>query len=271
MTEDHGVKEDQGVEVWGTRGEFSLPPGRWQSALALARLHGWMPAGTCPPDLKWLEDAGVLAGLDWGDDGPWDGDPSTWDGRYFPPVGQEVTVADARAMGHALDRALPDVPDEAVVTPPPRDRGGGTGSPVLARSAAGAARGRGVLRTGQGDAPRADHALREVRAIHALIVTPRARRPDLVRSGRRPDRADAHVGDEAGRPVGPLPRVGGPSRVGGLCAAYEKDRFVPDVAAAEAGTPTRRDGDARGTREGSSACSGSGPRRTALGAPRGRG
>jgi hypothetical protein len=84
-----------GIDLEGNCGEFSVPPGWWQAMLGLARQHGWVPQGTRPP----------------GDYHEWAGDPTTWDGRYWPGVGQQVTDADARNLGAALARALADIPD----------------------------------------------------------------------------------------------------------------------------------------------------------------
>jgi hypothetical protein len=86
---------DDGITLWGDCGEFSLRPGWWQAILGLARQHGWSPEGTQPPR----------------DYSGWEGDPTTWDGRYWPCMGQQVTDADARNLGTALARALADIPD----------------------------------------------------------------------------------------------------------------------------------------------------------------
>ena len=37
------------VSIWGECGEFSVDEPVWRAWLALARLHGWEPAGTAPP------------------------------------------------------------------------------------------------------------------------------------------------------------------------------------------------------------------------------
>jgi hypothetical protein len=87
--------ERNGVTLWWGWRAFALQPGWWQAMLAVARQHGWTPSGTRPP-------------LDyWG----WRGDPATWDGRYWPGGGQQMTKEDARAFGAALGCALADIPD----------------------------------------------------------------------------------------------------------------------------------------------------------------
>jgi hypothetical protein len=87
--------EDDGLTLWGDCGEFALRPGWWPAMLELARQYGWDPQGTQPPRDYW----------------EWEGDPATWGGEYWPCVGQQVTDTDARHLGAALARALPDIPD----------------------------------------------------------------------------------------------------------------------------------------------------------------
>ncbi|HEV8530255.1 MAG TPA: hypothetical protein VGT00_02425 [Methylomirabilota bacterium] len=87
-------------------GEFSLPPGGWSRLLSIAQVYGWEPAGTeaPPPD---VQDPGDQPWL-------WRGDPSDWDGRYWPGLGQEVTAKDALELAAALKRAWPDLPERGV-------------------------------------------------------------------------------------------------------------------------------------------------------------
>ena len=83
-------------------GEFSLPPGGWSRLLSIAQAFGWEPEGTRPPE-------------DYGDEpGFWRGDPSDWDGRYWPGYGQEVTAKDALEFAAALKRSWPDLPEHGV-------------------------------------------------------------------------------------------------------------------------------------------------------------
>lgn len=79
-------------------GEFALPPGGWSRLLSIARVYGWEPAGTRPP-----EDDGDELAL-------WKGAPSDWDGRYWPGYGQVVAAKDALDLAAALKRAWPDLP-----------------------------------------------------------------------------------------------------------------------------------------------------------------
>jgi len=103
--------------------EFSLPPGGWRRLLSLAQMYGWQPRGTEAPDYPWLheikeEDFGIY----------WTGAQSDWDGRYFPGFMQKVTVEDARALGAALVRALPDLPDHEAFERVPEDPAAGDSS-----------------------------------------------------------------------------------------------------------------------------------------------
>jgi hypothetical protein len=86
---------DSSIDLWGECGDFALASGWWSRMLTLAQQYGWQPQGTEPPDPMW----------------EWDGDPATWEGSYWPAVGQQVSAADAQALGEALERALPDIPD----------------------------------------------------------------------------------------------------------------------------------------------------------------
>jgi hypothetical protein len=57
----------------------------WQKVIETARACTWTPRGTLAPPID-MEQPAVTG----------------WDGRYYPPVGQEVTRADAAALGQAL-------------------------------------------------------------------------------------------------------------------------------------------------------------------------
>jgi hypothetical protein len=70
----------------------------WGEILNFARLYGWEPAGTLPPE---------------------DADPEErerWDGNYVLNGGQSVRPNDAWAFGQALARGLDDLPDEYAAT-----------------------------------------------------------------------------------------------------------------------------------------------------------
>jgi len=92
-------------------GEFALPPGGWLRLLTLAQQHGWCPTGTEAPEYPWLE-RGVIDKEDLDNGTYWLGRASEWSGLYFPGYGQRVSDRDARALGAALQRALPDVPEQ---------------------------------------------------------------------------------------------------------------------------------------------------------------
>lgn len=66
---------------------MAVHPLLWRRALQRAAAHGWRPAGTLPPPIRW------------------DGAEPAWHGQYEPAAGQEVSRADARALGEALGRA----------------------------------------------------------------------------------------------------------------------------------------------------------------------
>lgn len=70
-------------------------PVLWSRILGLARAHGWRPAGTLAPPIRW------------------DGSDNHWDGAYEPPLGQEVSRSDARALADALGRAAASEPSMA--------------------------------------------------------------------------------------------------------------------------------------------------------------
>jgi hypothetical protein len=104
-------------------GEFALPPGGWLRLLMLAQLHGWCPMGTEVPEYPWLE-GGVIDKEDLDNGTYWLGRASEWSGLYFPGYGQRVSDRDARALGAALQRALPDVPEQDVFEQRAPTRGG---------------------------------------------------------------------------------------------------------------------------------------------------
>ena len=66
----------------------------WGEILKFARLYGWLPAGTLPPEDCDAEEQ------------------DRWDGNYVLNGGQSVRPTDAWAFGEALARGLPDLPDE---------------------------------------------------------------------------------------------------------------------------------------------------------------
>jgi hypothetical protein len=85
--------------------ELVRPPERlaftvfvWGEVLKFARLSGWKPAGTMPPEEA---DAGERA---------------AWDGNYVTNSGQSVSPSDAWSLGQALERRLSDLPEHYAPT-----------------------------------------------------------------------------------------------------------------------------------------------------------
>jgi hypothetical protein len=70
----------------------------WGEVLKFARLYGWTPAGTLPPEEA---DADERA---------------AWDGNYVTNSGQGVRPSDAWALGEALARGLSDLPEHDAAT-----------------------------------------------------------------------------------------------------------------------------------------------------------
>ena len=70
----------------------------WGEVLKFARLYGWKPAGTLPPEESDAEER------------------AAWDGNYVTNSGQSVSPNDAWALGQALARGLPDLPEHYAPT-----------------------------------------------------------------------------------------------------------------------------------------------------------
>jgi len=102
-------------------GEISLHGSRWRTAFRLARVYGWHPAGTEPAagppegvkvvrfDMRNAVRIDAPASLQPPD--PELGDDS-WPGYYFYNDRQQVSETDARALATALERAMPELPNE---------------------------------------------------------------------------------------------------------------------------------------------------------------
>ncbi len=86
------------MDLCGAGGYFACNHQGWRDMLDVACLHGWVPAGTLAPSMN--------------EAGPWEG---PWSGSYCYNEGQWVTDEDALALAEALDRTLPDIPDEDVI------------------------------------------------------------------------------------------------------------------------------------------------------------
>ncbi len=77
-----------GYDLSNTAGGYVRFTGSgWDLALAVARHHGWKPAGI-PRPASWKDE-----------DGP-------WEDEYWMNAGQQVTPEDASALAEALDRAV---------------------------------------------------------------------------------------------------------------------------------------------------------------------
>jgi hypothetical protein len=98
------------MDLSGKGGYFRFSNYAWYAALALAREHGWEPAGTKTPEVTVYAPDGTtvdevatrMKRQAYGD----------WDGDYFYNDGRLVTDEDARNIADALERALDLVPEE---------------------------------------------------------------------------------------------------------------------------------------------------------------
>lgn len=111
----YGLTRDDGVRLL-------VPANAWESALELAYLYGWRPAGTQSP--RATAPAGTNSDA-----------AQAWDAQdYFTPLRQRVQSDDARSLARALDRALrgfgEDDPKAQASQTPQR------ASPMASRSAA---------------------------------------------------------------------------------------------------------------------------------------
>jgi hypothetical protein len=77
------------MDLTGPAGHMAFNDTSWVHLLRLATLSGWHPADTLPPE-----------------------EADDWDGNYCTNDGQRVADEDARNLAEALERALPDVPEE---------------------------------------------------------------------------------------------------------------------------------------------------------------
>jgi hypothetical protein len=78
-------------------GSFELTAGEWSDFLALARRHGWRPAGSASPAIHFDLDAPPVTS-------------ARWDGRYEHPEGQIVSDRDSRCFADALRKAARTMP-----------------------------------------------------------------------------------------------------------------------------------------------------------------
>lgn len=91
-------KHDQMMHLHSTKGDFTWDSFSWVKLIRLAEHYGWQPADTTIPEseLKWMPNG-------------------QWNGNYTTNDGQTVTLADARSLAAALDRAVRDIPSENVI------------------------------------------------------------------------------------------------------------------------------------------------------------
>jgi hypothetical protein len=83
---DRKAEEVAGVTLTNVFGEqSSIALERWESLLATAEKHGWVPEGTLPP----------ASALD-------TGDSPKWNAAYFPACGQQIRRSDAAALAAIL-------------------------------------------------------------------------------------------------------------------------------------------------------------------------
>jgi len=110
------LRRDDGVEL-------QVSGSLWESALELAYVYGWKPAGTQRPR------TGAWARPDEGAHAP------AWDGQdYFSYESQRVGRGDARALAAALFRAILSVPDWQLAGRHPGAHGGDSSSPIPSRA-----------------------------------------------------------------------------------------------------------------------------------------
>jgi hypothetical protein len=77
-----------GFDLTNEKGSYlRFSPSGWALALTLAEAYGWVPAGTTLPEY------GGLAG-------------QPWSGEYATNEGQQISSADAAALGEACARAI---------------------------------------------------------------------------------------------------------------------------------------------------------------------
>jgi hypothetical protein len=88
-----------GMDLMGPAGYFGWNYPSWHKLLGIAERYGGRPAGTVPAAA--------------GDHVP----GGTWDGGYTTNDFQTVTAEDAVQLAAALERALPDIPEEDVPDP----------------------------------------------------------------------------------------------------------------------------------------------------------
>jgi hypothetical protein len=100
------------MDLRSKHGEISFNNSSWGHLLKMAGVYGWEPAGTLAPHLTNRDGQRVDDGCNPVDDAEYE---ASWNGAYFYNEGQSVTDEDARNLANAIERALPDVPDQDVL------------------------------------------------------------------------------------------------------------------------------------------------------------
>src|SRR4051794_15663787 len=95
------------MDLTGAGGEFSWDVFSWGRLLRLAEKYGWQPAGT----QMFVEEIPFLIDRHW---------HGGYDSNDYQIVGEE----DARNLADALERAIPDIPEEDVLSPIREESGG---------------------------------------------------------------------------------------------------------------------------------------------------
>ena len=87
------------MDLSGVGGHFKINNEGWRQALMLAHKFGWEPVGTRDPALA--DEDGIYTVPD-------------WEGHYDSNDGQEVEEEDGARIAEALEKALPDIPEQRI-------------------------------------------------------------------------------------------------------------------------------------------------------------
>ena len=92
-----------GMQLSGRRGGFWWNFFLWEKLLKIAVQYGWEPMGTDPPQ--------------WDEEETKENTETKWCGSYLSNDFQSVNDKDAENLAMALERSLPDMPDEDMMAP----------------------------------------------------------------------------------------------------------------------------------------------------------
>ena len=101
----------EGSRSWPNGKYFRWNMYYWPLVLKLAKIYGWHPMGTdgsATYNAILAEDKEIAKKL-----------TDEWEGGYTGNARQIVTAKDAQALGVALEKALPDIPDHQIDFPNP--------------------------------------------------------------------------------------------------------------------------------------------------------